>query len=167
MTKVSHTQPFGPFHHSLGNNISRFLIQINIGILPRLNNLLIPIFEHTREWYANFGTLFWSISSLNAYIPKTSSISTLFDVLKRQRLMWGRGYTFTLSIIMVYDFRQVANGTQHSQNGVNQIMVGTENGICTVIFVGIDYHNPLYIHHTFAYSDWLIQFRFLCTSRTP
>ena len=80
MAEVRHAQTLGPLHHCISDNVSCFLVQLDVRVFPGFYNLVIPIGEEgTPDLYANLGTLFCSMSSLNECIPNTSSMRMLAE----------------------------------------------------------------------------------------
>ena len=88
VAEVGDSQTLGPLHHRQRDHISGLGVQLDVGALPGVQHLLVAACEYREgSAYAYLGTDFWSMSSLKAYFPKTSSIRTDDDEEAKQRTM--------------------------------------------------------------------------------
>ena len=125
------------------------------GFFRASKTLLYLWMRRRKEPYANLGTDFWRVSSLNACIPKTSSISTEF----------GRVEVRRVKMLAVYPFR---NLKQHSYRLEKTQLVEHPSWETKKIWQNhcsrwrTHYHDrdetmwPLYGRWHLTQSDWLI-----------
>ena len=86
MAEVRDSETLGPLPHRQRDHVSGLGVQLDVGTLPGVQDLLVPACEpEDDDGYAYLGTDFWSMSSLKAYFPKTSSIRTDDDGEAKRR----------------------------------------------------------------------------------